>query len=122
MLVSSGDTGAVRVICRVTGTEKDLPWNPSVADLALAQGDGAQFLGELHDVGKLVEVSGRVGAGGQHKDERDGGRRLLEDCRQVRGLEEEEQREQGEQEEEGGGRQEGIHGGGGRARRRGMRE
>lgn len=59
----------------------------------MAQRDGAQFLGELHDVGKLVEVSGGVGAGGQHKDERDGGRRLLEDRRQVRGLEGRKRRE-----------------------------
>lgn len=65
------------------------PCNPSVADLALAQRDGAQFPGELHDISKLVEVSSGVGAGGQNKDKRDRGRRLLEDRRQVRGLEEE---------------------------------
>lgn len=82
---SSGDSGRVKVIRGVTGWGRS-PRNPSAADLALAQGDGAQFPGELHDVGKLVEVSGGVGAGGQHKDERDGGRRLLEDRRQVRGL------------------------------------
>lgn len=50
------------------------PWNPSVADLALAQRDGAQFPGELHDISKLVEVSSGVGAGGQDKDKRDRGR------------------------------------------------
>lgn len=83
------------MICGVTGSGRS-PRNPSAADLALAQRDGAQFPGELHDVGKLVEVSGGVGAGGQHKDERDGGRRLLEDRRQVRGLQEEEDREEGE--------------------------
>lgn len=92
---SSGDSGRVKMICGVTGSGRS-PRNPSAADLALAQRDGAQFPGELHDVGKLVEVSGGVGAGGQHKDERDGGRRLLEDRRQVRGLQEEEDREEGE--------------------------
>lgn len=89
----------------------------------MAQRDGAQFPGELHDVGKLVEVSGGVGAGGQHKDERDGGRRLLEDRRQVRGLEVEEEGGDGEkeeeEEEEGGGRQEGLQGGGRTRIRRG---
>lgn len=50
------------------------PWNPSVADLALAQRDGAQFPGELHDISKLVKVSSGVGAGGQHKDKRNRGR------------------------------------------------
>lgn len=91
---SGGDSGRVRVICRVTGLGRS-PRSPSAADLALAQRDGAQFPGELHDVGKLVEVSGGVGAGGQHKDERDGGRRLLEDRRQIRGLEEEEREVEG---------------------------
>lgn len=31
--------------------------------LALAERDGAHFFGELHDIGKLVEVSRRVGTG-----------------------------------------------------------
>lgn len=82
----------------------------------MAQRDGAQFSGELHDVGKLVEVSGGVSAGGQHKDERDGGRRLLEDCGQVRGLEEEQEKEDREQEKDeeekgGSGRPEEMKGG-----------
>lgn len=88
----------MKIICGVTGMARSA-CNPSAADLALAQRDGAQFPGELHDVGKLVEVSGGVGAGGQHKDERDGGRRLLEDRRQVRGLEGR-QGVEGEEEEE----------------------
>lgn len=50
------------------------PCNPSVADLALAQRDGGQFPGELHDISKLVEVSSGVSAGRQDKDKRDRGR------------------------------------------------
>lgn len=90
----------------------------------MAQRDGAQFSGELHDVCKLVEVSGGVGAGGQHKDERDGGRRLLEDRGQVRGLEEEEEKgERAQEDDEGGGaRQEGIKGGKTERRRRNKRK
>lgn len=58
-------------------------WHPPVPDLALTQRDGTQFLGELHDISKLVEVSSRVSARGQHKDEGGGGGGLFEDCRQV---------------------------------------
>lgn len=46
-----------------------IPRHPPSPDLALAQRDGSHFLGELHSVSKLVEVSSRVSARGQDKDE-----------------------------------------------------
>lgn len=60
-----------------------IPKHPPGPDLALAQRDGTHFLGELHDVSKLVEVCSRVSTRGQDKDEGSGGGRLLEDHRQV---------------------------------------
>lgn len=51
-----------------------IPRLPSKTDLALAKRDGAHFLGELHDISKFVEVSSRVGARGQNKDQGSGGR------------------------------------------------
>ena len=70
-----------RETVRVSGREN--PRHPPGSDLALAQRDGTHFLGELHDVSKLVEVSSRVSARGQNEDEGGGGGRLLEDHRQV---------------------------------------
>ncbi len=67
---------------RVREREK-IPRHPLGPDLALAQRDGTHFLRELHDVSKLVEVSSRVSARGQDKDEGSGEGRLLEDHRQV---------------------------------------
>lgn len=46
----------------------------SRANLALTEGDGAHFPGELHDVCEFVEVGGRVSPRGQHEDEWRGGR------------------------------------------------
>jgi len=53
------------------------------SDLALAQRDGPHFLGELHHISELVEVSSGVGTGGQDEDEGSGGGRLREDHGQV---------------------------------------
>lgn len=51
------------------------------SDLALAQRDYTHFLGELHDISKLVEVSSGVSTRGQDKDKGSRGGRLLEDHR-----------------------------------------
>ena len=49
------------------------PPPPACPDLALAQGDGRELLGELHFFGKFIEVSGRVSARRQLEDEGSGG-------------------------------------------------
>ena len=60
-----------------------VPKHPPGPDLALAQRDGTNFLGELHNVSKLVEVSSRVSARGHDVDEGGAGGGLLENHGQV---------------------------------------
>lgn len=56
------------------------------AYLALAQRNGRELLGELHFFSKLVEISSRVSAWGQHEHQGGGGSGLPEDDREVSGL------------------------------------
>lgn len=59
---------------RETEREKErFPRHPSGSDLALTQRDGTHFLGKLHNISKLVEISSRISARGQDKDEGSGG-------------------------------------------------
>ena len=69
--------------CKKKRKRERIPRHPPGPDLALAQRDGTHFLGELHDIGKLVEVCSGVSARGQDKDEGSGAGRLLEDHGQV---------------------------------------
>lgn len=58
----------------------------SAAYLALTQGNGREFLGELHLFSKLVKVGSRVSAWGQHKHQGDGGTGVPEHDGEVSGL------------------------------------
>lgn len=60
-----------------------MPRYPTGPDLALAQRDGIQFLGELHEVSKFVEVGGGISARGEDEDEGSRGGRIREDQGQV---------------------------------------
>ena len=58
-------------------------WPSPGPHLALAQRDGAHLLGELHEVSKLVQVSGRISSRGEDEDEGRGGGRLLKHHGQI---------------------------------------